>query len=263
MKKKAKRRKLYAPRLEAQGVPLNPIVPEVKPVRQFQLAHLAATLATGPDAKSTPSELTAKAMQIWNASGRAMVVEAQAEVLVKGLFDLDELDWVSHAKALISSFDDMDGAVPGQNPAEQMKAGYEAARRKAGAAVAEVWKYGPRNATALKSLFTAASETEESRAKGVMALLAFAKQTVEASEKLKWRAEDSNLLKASLLCAWEPLGTWDGVIFDKALKQAKGFIEKPETVLSHSIIAFYPLVARWLAVMRQAQLAANKKRPTV
>ena len=253
-------RKMYLRRLADDGVPLKPIVPQLKPVRQFQIAHLAATLANGSQSPSGPSECAAKALQFWNASGRALFVEAQAGVLVNGLFCLHRQDWESHGKALIASLDDVDGAMPGQNPSDVIRLSYESAQKRAGSAVSQVWKSGPRNGAALRGLFPATSETEESRGKKFIGLLQAAKTLIEACESLAWRAKDSNRLKACILHAWEPLGIWNEEVFQKGLDQAQELLDDPDRAWANSIVAFYPFVARWFAVMRQEQQIHAKER---
>jgi hypothetical protein len=253
-------RKLYAARLGELGLPLEPIKAEVRCPDQFQVARLAATLGAGAGDSKSPTELAGQAVQLWQASGRAMFIERQTDVMVRGLFCLDRGDWEAHGRALIASLDDLEGAVPGQNPAELVRQSHEAAQRKAGLAVSQVWKYGPRNGAALKGLFAGKAETEDSRAKGLAELLSFAICAMETCESLTWRAKDSDRLRWCVLHAWEPLGIWDEAVIEKGLQQAREFIAKPDGALAVSLVGFYPFVARWLAVMRQHQLAGAKAR---
>jgi|GEM_PF-2035246 len=255
-----KNRTLYLKRLKDEGVPLRPIVPVFKQVRHFQLAHLAATLARGTDAPLKACELADSAVQLWNASGKALFVETQAAVMVKGLFCLDRDDWGAHGRALIASLDDLLGAVPGHNRTAASSKSLAAAQGKAGLAVYQGWNYGPGNDAVLKGLFTGGSESERSRGEGFVELLKYAGRAPERCEKLKWKAKDSDLLKWCMLHAWEPLGVWDEVAVQKAVGMANDFLAEPENAAANFIIGFSPLVARWLAVMRQEQLVAAKTR---
>ena len=207
-----KHQKTYLSRLEELGLPPQPIVTQPKPIRQFQLAHLAATLGRASDDKASPSELTAKALALWNAAGRTLHLEDQAGALVCGLFHYNRADWEAHGKALIASLDDLEGAAPGHNPADIVRRSYEKAQKNAGLAVSEVWKRGPVNADALKCLFSGKAETEESRAERLGQLLQYAKATVDTSDAVKWDAHDGNFLKASIERAWLPLGIWQPVM---------------------------------------------------
>ena len=129
----------YEQKLKEMGLPLTPIKPQAKPVRQFQLAHLAATLGTSSQVKNSPSESAALALQFWNAAGKALLIEAQARVLTRGIFVLARKEWEAHANALIDYFDDCDGALPGQTDSGEASKCYCEAQKKAGCAVAEVW----------------------------------------------------------------------------------------------------------------------------
>ena len=254
----SRHRKLYEGRIEELGLARAPVVAEVSPVRQFQLAQLAATLARKKDFSA--SELAGKAIQIWNASGRAMFVEQQAALIVRGLFIFDRRDWETHARALVGLLDDVEGAVPG-SPSDQVRKSYEQGQGKAGAAVAQLWKYGPRNPEVLKVLFPAKSETEETRGEKLVELLAFAKTKVDGCDELTWMAKDGDRLKGCILHAWGPLGIWkDGAeVLKSALRQVGELIAKPAEAAGAQL-GFYPMVARWLAVMRQHYLAAAKNR---
>ena len=255
-----KSRSLYHDRLNDEGVPLEPIVPRPKSVRQFQLAHLAATLAKDGDAALSPSDLAGKAIQIWNAAGSALHVEAQAEVVVKGLLFLSHEDWQAHCKALVASLDDLEGAQPGQNSAESVRKSHEAAKVKAAAAVNRVWKTGPPKSAVLRALFHGKAETDDTRQAKFVKLLTHAKELIETGDSLPFGTHDADPVNAALLHAWEPLGVWEKKSFAHAVAQAKTLIEKPDSTSLASVVPFYPCVARWLAVMRQDQLSQAKKR---
>ena len=256
----ARNSKTYLTRLEAEGVSQTPARPQVRPVRQFQLAHLAATLARGANGEASASKLAQEAMQIWNAAGKVLFVERQADEIVKGLFCLNEDDWQAHGNALIASLNDVDGAVPGQNPTNEVQKRHEAAQRDAGAAVFRLWKHGPQNIDALKALFPNDSETVAKRETKFTELLEYAKGVTEKSDRLPWNEEDSDKLSGVLLQIWEPLGLWDDQAMDKAAGQAKQLLDNPGAALSGFRFCFNPIVARWLAVMRLRQLAAARDR---
>lgn len=256
----ARNSKTYLARLAAEGVSQAPTRPQVRPVRQFQLAHLAATLARGANGEASASKLAQEAMQIWNAAGKVLFVEGQANELVKGSFCLNEEDWQAHANALIASLNDVDGAVPGQNPTNEVQKRHEAAQRDAGAAVFRMWKHGPQNVDALKALFPNDSETIATREKKFVELLQYAKGITEKSDRLAWNEEDSDKLNGVVLQTWEPLGLWNDQALDKAVGQAKQLLDNPGAALLGFRFSFNPIVARWLAVMRLRQLAAARDR---
>jgi hypothetical protein len=137
--KKTVVRKTYLQRLEDLKLPAAPVKVAAKPIRQFQLAHLAATLGTSSPGKSSPGESAALALQFRNAAGKALSIENQARVMTRGIFVFQRKEWEAHAKALIAYLDDCDGAVPGQNDSEQATKCYCDAQKKAGRAVTEVW----------------------------------------------------------------------------------------------------------------------------
>ncbi len=250
----------YAQRLRSVGIPENPMVAEFKPVGQFRLAMLAATLVKSGDGAVSPSEVAGRALQIWNASGRALFVEQQASVLVTGVFCLDRKDWVKHADALVASWNDHHGAVPGHNSSEEAQKSRASAQQKAGRAVSQLWNLGPPTDEAAKQLFRGKAGTKLSREKDLVGLLSFAKQSVEHSPDLGLLAGDGDFLKASMLDAWSPLGTWDEAYLSEALTLARAFIDNPDDDRSNYIMAACPIVARWLVVMRFNQLAAAKTR---
>lgn len=256
----ARSSKTYLARLAAEGVSQTPTRPQVRPVRQFQLAHLAATLARGANGESSASRLAQEAMQIWNAAGKVLFVEGQADELVKGLFCLNEDDWQAHANALIASLNDVDGAVPGQNPTSEVQKRHEAAQQDAGAAVFRLWKHGPQNIDALRALFPNDSETIATREKKFVELLEYAKAVTEKSDRLAWNEEGSDKLSGVVLQTWEPLGPWEDQALEKAVGQAKQLLDNPCAVRMGFRFSFNPMVARWIAVMRFRQLADAKDR---
>lgn len=260
-KENPKNRKLYLARLAAEGVQSEPIVSETKPIRQFQLAHLAATLAKGADADNGASEISAKAMQVWNAAGKTLVIAAQTDVLVKGLLILDRKDWEIHANALIRSMDDLDGAVLGQNPTEQRNQSREKARAKAGLAICQAWRLGPDIENVLKCWFPGKAETADSRANKLVALIQFAKMVAEKSDELHWDAPDGDWLKSSMLSTWSPLALANDASISMPVRIVKHIFTTPAQAKSDVALGWFPLLARWLTVMRQDQLTKAKQRP--
>jgi hypothetical protein len=260
-KENPKKRKLYLARLEAENLPAEPIIPQPKPIRQFQLAHLAATLAKGADFDTGVSEVTAKALQVWNAAGKTLVTAAQADVLAKGLLVMDRQDWEIYTESLIASMDDMHGAVPGHNQQDVIKQSRENARAKAGLAACQAWKIGPGSDDTLKYWFPGKAETVETRKLKFYDLVAYAAKAAEEADELPWRSKDGNKLKSSILSAWAPLGAPDEKPIELALVMAEVFLKKfGEIELKKNMVSVSPLLARWLTVMRQDQLALAKNR---
>ena len=230
----SKKTSLYNERLEAAGLPPNPIVSEPKPIRQFQLAHLAATLAGGAGGEVGASELTVRALQLWNAAGKTLVTSAQAEVLAKGLLVMDRKDWEMHAETLIASMDNLHGAVPGYNPNDLVKESRQMARGKAGLAVSQAWKIGPDSDDTLKLLFSGKAETVETRKQKFYELVAYAATAAENTDEVYLHAKDGNKLKSSILSAWAPLGEPDDKAMDMALVLLEVFQKKyVQTILCH------------------------------
>ena len=253
--------KLYAARLADLGLLKAPVVAQVKTVRQFHLAHLAATLAKDAAANASAGELVGRALQIWNASGSAVFVEELATFILKGICVFDRKDWDSHARTLIGLLDDAEGAVPGQSPSEQVQESYAQAQGKAGAALVHLWRRKRRGEEVVRALFPAKSETEQSRAKKLVELLEFAKARVAGCDELTWIAKDGNRLKGCILHAWQPFGISkdDELLFSAGMDLVGAWLEKPSSVaVSH--LGFSPMVARWLSVIRMEQLAAAKNR---
>ena len=152
-------RKLYSERLKKEKLPTQPITPVVKAASQFQLAHLAATVAKSGKSDISASELASKALEIWNASGRALLVERQADVLVRGLTLFSRQDWTTHANALIAMLNDHEGSVPGQNSPVERRNASARAQQQAGAAVNQIWNFGS-HLDVLVELFPSKNETE-------------------------------------------------------------------------------------------------------
>lgn len=254
-----KKPSLYADRLRAEGLPLQPIVSESKTIRQFQLAHLAATLARGTDSETGASEITARALQMWNAAGKTMVTAAQTDVLVKGLLVMDRKDWVIHAEALIQSMDDIHGALPGRNNDEVIKKSRDTAKTKAGLAVIQAWAKGPENEVAMKKWFPGKAETSASRIAKFAALMKYADKLIGEPEELPWGTKDANVLKNSILNAWDPLSLEEDWM-EAMLCVAEWYLKAPEKAESKKGLADFPPLARWFTVMRHDQLFAAKQR---
>ena len=259
-KNSSKKPSLYHDRLIAEGVPMQPIVSEPKPIRQFQLAHLAATLARGADFEIGASEITARALQVWNAAGKTLVTAAQADVLVKGLLVMDRNDWEIHAEALIRSMDDIHGALPGHNNDEVIKQSRDNAKAKAGLAVIQACALGPENEVALKKWFPGKAETSESRIARFAELMEFAKKRINEPEELPWGTQDANVLKNSILKAWEPLSLDVNMWMDVLLSVADIYFTAPDKAKGKQGLATFPALARWFTVMRHDQLVAAKQR---
>jgi len=259
-KKTSKKQSLYTDRLEAAGLPSKPIVSEPKPIRQFQLAHLAATLARGTDFETGASEITARALQVWNAAGKTLVTADQTDVLVKGLLVMDRKDWEIHAEVLIASMDDIHGALAGHNQDDVIKQSRDNAKAKAGLAVIQACGMGPGNEVVLKQWFPGKAETADSRAAKFAELMEFAKKRINEPEELPWGTQDANVLKNSILKAWEPLTLDARKWMDVLLTVADHFIKTPANAKGKQGLSNFPALARWFTVMRHEQLVAAKNR---
>jgi hypothetical protein len=254
-------RKTYPQRLADLGLPESPVKSPAKQIRQFQLAHLAATLGTPSQGKISPNESAALALQFWNAAGKSLSIENQARVLTRGIFVFQRKEWEAHAKALIAYFDDCDGALPGQNDSEDATKCYCDAQKKAGRAVAEVWE-GMSRHEMLKALFPGKNGTEKTREAEFVKLLQYAKAFVENDNSLDLQSDGENRLKASLVRAWYPLELMDEEknLYGSGIKQIQVLLNKPEIASNNQFVAVNGQVVRWLAVMRQNQLSSNMKR---
>jgi hypothetical protein len=254
-------RKTYGDRLKYLNLPESPEKPHSKQIRQFQLAHLAATLGKSSEGKISPSESAALALQFWNAAGKALSIENQARVLTRGIFVFQRKEWEAHAKALIAYFDDCDGAVPGQNDSEETNKCYCNAQKKAGRAVVEVWE-GMHRHEFFKALFPGKNGTEKTREAEFVKLLQYAKTSVDKDNSLDLQSDGENRLKASLVRAWFPLELMDEGknLYGSGIKQIQALLNKPEIASNNQLVAVNGQVVRWLAVMRQIQLSSNMKR---
>jgi hypothetical protein len=255
-----KQRIHYLRRLSEVGVPESPAKAQIRSIRQFQLAHLAATIAPTLKSKNGPSDCAALAMQYWNAAGKSLLIESQARVLVRGVFVLQRKEWEAHARALIAFLDDSDGALPGQKDSEQETESFSAAQTKAGRAVADVWEFVHRE-DMLRALFSPSSVKKGTVGKEFTALLEFAKVSFESDGALDWQSDGEDRLKASVVAAWYPLNLWDEDIGKgPGLAQVKSLIEKPASAPANNFVGLFAPVARWLTVMRQKQLSTSKTR---
>lgn len=250
----------YQARLAELGLPQAPLQPARLPVRQFQLAHIAATLNTTTRPNTAAAELAAHALAIWNASGRAMHIEQQAAVLAAGLLFYNAPDWQAHALALVGLLDALDGSVPGHTQEGDEALSFQKAQTQAGRAVEQIWRHGPGTAATLRALFPHKAETPETRAHKLTALLHYSAAAVASSDALRWHATDGDFLKASIREAWAPLRAPRVDLLDSAAAWARTMLAHPSGAQSGEGPSCNPLTARWLAVMRQDQLAAAKSR---
>jgi hypothetical protein len=255
-------RKTYLGRLEEMKLTEPPVAARAKAPTHAEVARLAAALSKETPGAS-PNELAARAVEIWNASARAMFVEAMAGFVVKGICYFDREDWATHCRALVALFDDARGAIPGQSSVESSRESGKQARIKAGAAVAEIWKREDREGKGegvLEALFHGVSESKKSRSKKLLSLLGFAQARVDGGgcHELSWRAVDGNRLKACLMHGWEPLAfpADEACVLETA---AKAWLEFPRNVTVSNVGAL-PVLARWLTVLRMEQLVEAKSR---
>ena len=250
--------KQYQARLEDAGLSREPIAAGRNSPRQFQVALIAATLAKASEDSAT--KLATRALEIWNASGTAVLVEAQADVLAKGALHFDVTDWQAHANALVEMLDANGGGVPGQKTTDQVRKCHEQAQADAAKAVYQLWQRGPENETVLASLFIGKAETLDTRKEKFLALLQYAKQATEKPGKLGLGAKTPNRVCEAIRSAWMPLCACDDTALTNAVTQVNGLLQAPKTALVGQRLARNPLVARWLVVVRAEQLAEAKNR---
>ncbi len=249
---------LYVRRLQDAGLPIKPVATTRQPPRQFQIALVAAMLGQKSDETST--KLAARAVDIWNASGAAVLVETQAERLAKGALLYNKDDWEANALCLVAMLDTNHGGVPGQKAPDEAQKIYLQARVDAAKAVRRLWGHGPDNDGVLAGLFAAESETEKTRRAKFVELLQLAHAACQKSERLMLGAKSPDRLREAIRSAWSPLGECDATALDTAVAQAKCLIGTPETALFEKRLGGNPLVVRWLAMVRSEQLATRKKR---
>jgi hypothetical protein len=262
----------YQKRLEALGLTNIPVAAGVTPVRQFQLAQLAATLGIG-EGGVKPIDLVERAMQIWNISGWFPCIMEQADQMARGVCVYHRVDWGVLGRALIQLLDggmidvedDMNRGTE-LNIEHVVVARKRAAGVRAGNIVAQLWRIAPHKYGVAKALFPGKSETAKRRAQKLVELLEYAKRKIadccESEQKLgAARKAKGDAVQASILKAWEPLALSKGekCDFDNAVEMARWLLKdsrnaKPE------FLDFAPQLARWAAVMRQEQAAAAKNR---
>ena len=252
-------RKTYKTRLSDASLPTLPAAPQVWPARQFQLAHLAATLAKDAAKDATATELVLRALRIWNASGRALLVEKQLDVLVKGLLCYNMTDWSVQANVLLDAFDD---ALDSLSVTEE-QAGPPRLSASSRATEVLVARWSCANVdtdTVLEALFASRCETKETRRKQFKRLMSDTKTFMEKeSTRMKESGQPSranNPVRYWVELAWAPL---DLGIASRAVSMARQAIESPEMLLQPGVL-ICPRLIRWLVVMRQEQSAAAKRR---
>ena len=249
---------LYQRRLKRAGLPRDPVALERKAPQQFEVAMIAATLTR--QANATPTKLAAEAVDIWNASGSAVLVETQAGRLAKGVMYYNTQDWLVNAMSLVAMFDANHGGVPGHKAPEESKKIHEQARVDAAKAVIRLWGHGPDNGVVLGCLFSAANETEDSRKKKMIELVEYAKSAPAKSGSLLLGAKTCDRQTESVRSAWMPLGEWGDNALESAVKQIKALLEPPASAVFGHRWGGNPMVVRWLTVMRSQQLSAKKNR---
>lgn len=245
----------YLSRIAELRLPQVPAIPKRAQPDQSTLAALAAALAPKPAPTVGAAELAAQALQLWDAAGRALHIDAQARTMAAGILHYSRADWQAHAAALIALLDDLADPIPGQTAPETQRAAYIRAQQAAGLAVNHVWNGGPGTAATLKALFPLKRESEQSRAKGLKTLLAETARAVANSDELRWHSTDGDFLRASIEQAWAPLRIHSDAHLAAALAWARSVIASPDASLRDAGPTWLPCVARWLAVSRQDQMA--------
>ena len=254
-------RKTYFKRLEEIGLDQPPAIKRAKMPSAIELARLAAVLAKDSTSEVSAGDLAARAREIWKASADAPFVEERARFVVRGLCPFDKGDWSRHCYALIGLLNDAEGAVPGLRAGEHELRSIRRARVRASMAAVQIWRRAERarrGEEVILALFPAKSETEESRRRKLAGLLEFARDKVAAPGQEAWALKYGIRVAATLIAAWMPLQVppEDASFIETA---AMGWMDYPNKV-EISNLGASPVLARWLAVLRMAQLAEAKTR---
>ena len=254
-------RKTYLNRLEEIGLDQPPAIKRAKMPSAIELARLAAVLAKDSTSEVSAGDLAARAREIWKASADAPFVEERARFVVRGLCPFDKGDWSRHCYALIGLLNDAEGAVPGLRAGEHELRSIRRARVRASMAAVQIWRRAERarrGEEVILALFPAKSETEESRRRKLAGLLEFARDKVAAPGQEAWALKYGIRVAATLIAAWMPLQVppEDASFIETA---AMGWMDYPNKV-EISNLGASPVLARWLAVLRKAQLAEAKTR---
>jgi hypothetical protein len=255
-----RKRKIYAARLRELGLPANVSKIESCPPSQLELAQLAAILGHG--SKEPATELAANALQLWNASGRALVIQEQVEIVVNGLPFFDRKDWEKHAGDLVSSFNDGVHAPPGHKDRDEFKAEQRAAER-ASAAVWDRWltdwSLGRR---ILAALFPGKGETARTRAEKAKALAEYGLGLIRAemaSDFHKGKSE-SDVMKWMVARSWAPLRAHGVFKEDMEWEYVKIRLDDPAAILIPEGWCMMPLASRWFIELRMKQVSVSKAR---
>lgn len=255
-------RKTYLNRLEEMGLDEPPAIKRGKMPSAIELARLAADLQKDSTSEVSARELTARARELWKAAADAPFVEEMAGFVVQGLCLFDKDDWTRHCLALIRLLDDTEGAVPGLRSNARRTRSIRGARMAASIAVAEIWRRdepAARGEEVIRALFAAKSETEESRWRKLVELLEFARGNLSVPRQEAWVLKYGNRrVEATLVAAWMPL-TLPPEDAEFVHVAAKAWMDSPETV-EVSNLGASPVLARWLAVLRMAQVSRAKNR---
>ena len=257
----SRNRKTYLSRLDDAGLGEPPVLKRVKMPSAIEFARLAAALEKDSTSDVSAGFLVARAREIWKASADAPFVEEMAGFVVGGLCLFDKHDWTRHCHTLIGLLDDAKGAVPGLRTDEHYVRSIRRARVGASMATAQIWRRvepAERGRDVMRALFPAKSETEESRKRKLAGLLEFAQNKVAAPGHEAWPLKYSIRVAATLIAAWMPLTVppEDAGFIETA---AMGWMDFP-TKVEISNLGASPVLARWLAVLRMAQVSEAKSR---
>lgn len=260
----ARNRKLYMARLRAVGLPLGRVDRAAAVPRQFQVAQLAAIIGIGA-AKRSPTELAGRAVQLWNASGKTLLVQEQVSVVCRGLLHFDRDDWWTHAGALVSLLDDGAHAVPGSLDLDST-AEFTAAGARAGSAVDEAWDRSAGHVgddDVLRAMFPGRAETARTRSEKFLRLVEFVRSFLgrESAEKKDYfRKYRTDALTSWIEGAWTPLGFSSDEHRDHVVRLTRERVEEPKKFLRPCCLSSFASMTRWLVVMRQMQAAGAMAR---
>jgi len=257
-------RKLYRARLVAEGLPLGRVVFTAAPPRQMQVAQLAAIIGIG-SAKQSPTVLAGRAVQLWNASGRALLVQEQLSIVCRGLLHFSGDDWWTHTGALVELLDDGAHAMPGSLDLDSTEE-FAAAGARAGGAVEEAWeRSAPHmgNDDVLRAMYPGRAETESTRSDKFLKLARYIRSVLrrESAEKRDYFARNgTDAVTSWIKGAWAPFGFGSDEHRDHVVRLTRERVEEPKKFLKPYALVAFPSAARWLVVMRQKEAAEAKSR---
>lgn len=262
-----KNRRLYLARLQEQGLPIECSSNEQKQPSQFQVTQVAAILSSGAENSNGSSELALRAVELWYASGNALRVNGQAELVANGLLYYHQDDWRKHAYSLVSLLDNSRPLPPLDETQETDQKKRIMAFREASNRVTDAWlRKRVRPDGFLKALFPGKRETEVSRLKKFFDLVEYGKEILR--DRSTWLAyqgkSDPIILRDLIRDAWRPFilppAAPMGKEEEDTIFETRQAMDDPKKILGIFGVWFEPFVARWFVDLRFQQLAEGKTR---